>query len=270
MHAFKGLITTINFADILDILAVAALFFFIFSLLRGTRSHIALRGMITLLLTSFVIYFIASVSNLAALKMIFAKVWIVILLVFVIVFQNEFKKALTDLGQLRVFRALFSHSGVHVNEILKAVRVMSARHVGALIAVERRNSLRAYTETGTSIDGVVQAEVIRTIFTPYSPLHDGAVIISNDQITAAACILPLTFQPDLSKELGTRHRAAIGLSEETDAIVVVVSEETGAISLAINGHLERFLTPENLKKQLETELNITEEPDMEADVEAAI
>lgn len=256
MQALIQLIVSMKIPDFIDIAAVAALFYFIFSLLRGTRSNVALRGMITLLLGSFVVYFVARVANLASLAMIFRNLWIVIVLVFVIVFQNEFKKALTDLGQLRVFRALFTPSGEHVNEIVKAVRVMSTRHVGAIIALERRNVLRPYADTGTPVDALVQTELLRTIFTPYSPLHDGAVIVSGDRIVSAACILPLTSQADLSKELGTRHRAAIGLSEETDALVVVVSEETGTISLAINGHLERQLTPEDLKKRLEAEMNL--------------
>ena len=258
-----GLIRGISLADAIDILMVAGLFYFIFHLLRGTRSNVALRGMITLLLASFLIYFLASTANLASLKMIFSKVWIVILLVFVIVFQNEFKKALTNLGQIRAFRVLFIQSGAHIEEIVKAVRAMSTRHVGALIAIERRNSLRPYAATGTPIDSLVQSEILRTIFTPYSPLHDGAVVIANDRLVAAACILPLTARQDLSNELGTRHRAAIGLSEETDAVVVVVSEETGAISLALDGHLERHLTAEALKRLLEGGLQLAEEADGE-------
>jgi diadenylate cyclase len=263
MHELLGLIRTMTIADLVDILAVASLFYFIFSLLRGTRSSVALRGMITLLLASFLIYFFARLFELLAVEMIFEKVWIVIVLVFMIIFQNEFKKAITNVGQLRVFRALFTQSGEYLNELVKAVRVMSSRHVGALIALERRNSLRPYAETGTPIDGIVKAELIRTIFTPYSPTHDGAIIIAGDRVVSATSILPLTDSPDISKELGTRHRAAIGLSEETDAVVVVVSEETGTISLAIGGALERLLTPEDLKKRLEQEMDVTETPGKE-------
>ena len=254
MRDLIGLIQSMGVADVIDILAVAALFYFIFSLLRGTRSSVALRGMITLLLLSSVVYFLARVAGLAALERIFENTWIVIVLVFMIVFQNEFKKALTDVGQLRVFRALFTQSGEYLGEISKAVRVMSTRHVGALIALERRNALRPYADTGTPIDGAVKAELLRTIFTPYSPLHDGAVIINGDRLVSAACILPLTSDPNLNKELGTRHRAAIGLSEETDAIVIVVSEETGTISLAINGELLRPVKPDELQKRLESEM----------------
>ena len=267
MPDLLGQITSMTPTDILDITLVAAFFYYIFSLLRDTRSSVALRGMITLLVASFLIYFIARFIGLTAVSSIFENIWIIIVLVFMIVFQNEFKRALTEVGQLRIFRVLFTQSGEHINELIKAVRVMSTRHVGALIAIERRNSLRAYAETGTQIDGLVQAELIRTVFTPYSPLHDGAMILSGDRLVAAACILPLTSTQDISKELGTRHRAAIGLSEETDALVVVVSEETGTISLASEGALERFLTPEDLKKRLETQLDLLKVPEKEVGVE---
>lgn len=265
MREQLSLFTTMDLSDVFDILLVAALFYFIFTLLKGTRSWVALRGMITLLLFSFLIYFFARVARLPAVAMIFENVWIVIVLVFVFVFQNEFKKALTDVGQLRIFRALFTPSGQYVNEVVQAVRIMSTRHVGALIAIERRNSLRPYSETGTPVDSAIQAELIRTIFTPYSPLHDGAVVLSGDRIVAAACILPLSATEDLSKDLGTRHRAAIGLTEETDGLVIIVSEETGTISLAINGQLERPLTPDDLKRRLETELDLTADGRKDAD-----
>jgi diadenylate cyclase len=140
---------------------------------------------------------------------------------------------------------------------------MSTRHVGALIAIERRNSLRPWAERSTLIDSVVSADLLRTIFTPYSPLHDGAVVISGDRLVAAVCVLPLSDNPNIGKELGTRHRAAIGLTEETDALVVVVSEETGTISLAVNGALERPLSPEDLKRRLEEELDLADQEQKE-------
>ncbi len=270
MTTFIGLIKNIGFTDIIDILAVTALFYALFSLLRGTRSNVALRGMITVLLSVFLIYFLARVFALDSLVMIIDEIWIILLLVFTVVFQNEFRKGLTNLGQLRWFRGLFTQSGKHVGEIVKAVRVMSTRHIGALIAIERRNSLKPHAETGTPINSIVVSELLRTIFTPYSPLHDGAVVIVNDRIVSAACILPLTDRTDLSKDLGTRHRAAIGLAEETDALVIIVSEETGTISLAHNGQIERGLTPEDLRKRLEAELSITEEPAGEENIEASV
>ncbi|HNY28018.1 MAG TPA: diadenylate cyclase CdaA [Candidatus Sumerlaeota bacterium] len=270
LSRFWALITTIEISDAFDIVVVAAIFYFILTLLRGTRSNVALRGMIIFLLACFLLYFFARLASLKSLEMILANGWIIIILVFVLVFQNEFKKALTDLGQWRIFRALFTHTGEQISELVKAVRSMSSRHIGAIIAIERRNSLRPYVDTGTPLDALANSSLIRTIFTPYSPLHDGAVILSGERIVSAACILPLTARPDISKELGTRHRAAIGLSEETDALIIVVSEETGTISLAIDGQLERNLTCEDLKKRIETELNIVETPESEVNGETGI
>jgi len=267
MREVFSLFATMDLADVVDILLVAGLFYFLFRLLKGARSQVALRGMITLLMLSFLMYFAARVVKLSAVAMIFENIWIVIVLVFIFIFQNEFKKALTDLGQLRVFRALFTQSGEYVNEIVQAVRVMSTRHVGALIVIERRNSLRYFAERGTPIDAVISEDLIRTIFTPYSALHDGAVIISGDRLVSAACVLPLSPTEDLSRELGTRHRAAVGLTEETDAVVVVVSEETGVVSLALNGVLERPLSPEELRRRLEAALDVSDEGRKEEKVE---
>jgi len=131
--------------------------------------------------------------------------------------------------------------------------------VGALIAIERRNPLRVYAGTGTTLDASITEELIRTVFTHLTPLHDGAMIIRNGRIEAAGCILPLTDSLDLSRDLGTRHRAALGLSEETDAVVIVVSEETGTISLAFGGNLNRGQNSEKLREQLTTLLNLKSE-----------
>ncbi|MCX7015611.1 MAG: DNA integrity scanning protein DisA nucleotide-binding domain protein, partial [Candidatus Sumerlaeota bacterium] len=164
-----------------------------------------------------------------------------------------------DIGQLRLLRALFHQSSAYLEEIVQAAEAMATKRIGALIVIERRNPLRMYVETGTPLDCVVTSELLRTIFTPYSPLHDGAVIIRDERAVAAACILPLTSDPSLSRELGTRHRAAIGLSEETDALVLVVSEETGIISLAIRGQLERNFSADDLRRRLMDELNVPAE-----------
>lgn len=258
MAELFGHISSMTWIDLVDILVVAGVFYYIFNLLRNTRSSVALRGMITLLVFSFLVYFIARVARLTAVGLIFEKVWIIIVLVFMIVFQHEFKRVLTEVGQLRIFRAFFTQSGEFIVEVVRAVRTLSSRNVGALIVIERRNSLKAYAETGIEIDAVVQAELIRTIFSQYSPTHDGALIISGNRIASVSCILPLTSDPMVDKELGTRHRAALGISEETDALVVVASEETGAISLARDGKLERNLPAEALKKILEQCLYVGE------------
>lgn len=244
------------FPDVVDILMVATLFFMLFSLLRETRSYAALRGLMIILIGSFFFFFVAKFLKMSALTLIFERFWIIAVLVFLIVFQNEFRKALTDIGQIRLFRVLFHPSGQYLDEIIKAVMVMSARNVGALIAIERRNPLRAYAETGVKLDAAITAELLRTIFSPVTPLHDGAVIIRNEKIVAAGCILPLSINPTIGKDLGTRHRASLGLSEETDAVVICVSEETGIISMAVSGRLSRGETENTLRHKLESLLDI--------------
>lgn len=245
--------------DFVDILIVAAVFYLFFSLLRETRSPVALRGLVSLLLLSLVIYFLAEVARLNAVTLIFRSFWIVVVLVVTVAFQHEFKRALTNVGQMRIFRVFFSQGVEFLDELIRAVSTMAKQRVGALIAIERVNSLRVYGDTGIPIDAVVTAETLRTIFMRPSPLHDGAVIIRGDRIVAASCILPLSNNPTLGKDLGTRHRAALGLSEEADTAVIVVSEETGIISLAYSGRLERRQTPESLRDTLAELLEIRSE-----------
>jgi diadenylate cyclase len=260
MNALWSIIKSVElFPDVLDILLVAALFFMLFSLLRETRSYAALRGLMIILIASFFIFFIAKFLKMSALTLIFERFWIVAVLVFLIVFQNEFRKALTDIGQIRLFRVLFNPSAQFLDEVIKAVMIMSARNVGALIAIQRRNPLRVYDDTGTKLEATITAETLRTIFAPVTPLHDGAVVIRNEKIAAAGCILPLSINPSLGKDLGMRHRAALGLSEETDAVVITVSEETGIISLAVSGRLSRGETENTLRHKLESLLDITPE-----------
>ena len=259
MQQLLGLIRNFGIRDAVDIIMMTAMFFFILSLLKETRSSVALRGLVALILFSLGGYLLAKLLQLAGVAYVFGNFWIIIVLIFLIVFQNDFKKALTELGQMRLFRAIFKQRGEYLDEMVKAVEVMSIRKIGALIAIERRNPLKAYVGTGTPIDAEITSELIRTIFTNLTPLHDGAVVIKNNRVQAAGCILPLTDSPDISKELGTRHRAALGLSEETDAAVIVVSEETGTISLAIDGRLQRGLAPDKIKEQLTQLLHVTTE-----------
>jgi diadenylate cyclase len=245
--------------DVIDILLVAAIFYLLFSLLRETRSSVALRGLVGLLLFSFLVYFMAEAARLNAVTLIFRSFWIVVVLVFIVAFQHEFKQALTNIGQTRLFRVFFSQSVEFLDELIRAVSMMAKQRVGALIAIERLNSLKVYCDTGIPLDAVVTTEMIRTVFTRPSPLHDGAVVVRGDRLIAASCILPLSNNPTLTKDLGTRHLAAVGLSEETDAAVIIVSEETGIISLAFNGRLERRQTPEGLRNALADMLEIRSE-----------
>lgn len=265
MRELVATLVNINVADIFDILCVAIIFYAIFTLLLETRSFVALMGFITIMVGSMLLFLVAITWQMKAMILIFKHFWIVVVLIFLIVFQNEFKKALTDIGRMRLLRSMFTSREKHaLGEVVQAVGVMAGRNIGALIAFERRNPLKSHTETGTRLDAAVSAELIRTVFTHYAPLHDGALIIKGDQMIAAGCILPLTENPSLSSELGTRHRAGIGLTEQTDAVVVVVSEETGTISLVKDGKIERGLEIEQLQRRLEKELDIEVESTGEA------
>jgi len=168
----------------------------------------------------------------------------------IVVFQSDLRRGLAELGRLRIIRSLFSRPDVGLAEVARAAIDMAQRRTGALMAIERDVPLRPWIDRGTTLGAVIRAETLRTIFTVPAPLHDGAVIIQGERIAAAGCILPLTTNESLAQELGTRHRAALGLSEETDAIVVVVSEETGKISLAVDGELRRSIEPGDLNDTL--------------------
>lgn len=257
MNELLKTVYNIQWTDGVDILFVALFFYAIFALLRETRSSVALMGFITFMVGSLLLFLVAYSTGLQAMILIFRNFWIMVVMIFLIVFQHELKKALTDIGQMRLLRAFFpSREKYVVDEIVQAARQMSKLRLGGLIVFERYNPLKSYTSTGTDLDALVSDELIRTIFTRHSPLHDGALIVKGERLMAAGCILPMTDNPMLSRELGTRHRAAIALSEETDAVVVVVSEETGTISLVADGQIERGLISDDLRRKLERLLNI--------------
>lgn len=246
---------------LLDIFLVALPFYMVFTLLRESRSFVALWGIVTLVILSFALYLAAQVFDLRATALLYEKFWTLVVLVFLIVFQGELRKGLADIGRLRLLRAFLPREAHSVVEVVRAVELMAEKRVGALIAFERGNSLRPYTATGTILDAEISSELLRAVFIPQSPLHDGAAILRGGRVVAVQCILPLTEDPRLSKDLGTRHRAAIGLTEESDALVVVVSEESGTISLAREGRMERFLEPDDLRRMLERELDVDDEPE---------
>lgn len=250
MSEIARFLRTINLTDVADITIVAMIVFALLMVLRETRSPAAMKGLVGLAAVGFVLYAVARTFNFLTTTLLLEQFWVVGVLVFLIVFQNELRKALTDFGQVRVFRRLFARGGEHIDEILKAVRVLSRQKTGAIICIEQRNPLKAIAENGTMLDSLISEELLRTIFITYSPLHDGAVVVRGDRIASAASILPLSETTTLAKELGTRHRAALGLSEISDAAVIVVSEETGVISLALRGKLERQHTPETLREAL--------------------
>lgn len=250
------ILRTMSLADGFDIVLVAIPFYVMFALLREARSYYALWGLIWTLIMMLVIYLVARVWGLRATALIYERFWLIVVLLFLIIFQGELKKALTDIGRLRIFRVLFPQETHVVEEVIEAVQDLAEKRIGALIAFERGNSLAPYLGTGTMLDAQASSEMIGSIFSPKSPLHDGALIIRGERLVAAGCILPLADRENLARELGTRHRAAIGLSEECDALVVVVSEETGQISLAEEGEIERNLKPEDLRRRLRQELDL--------------
>lgn len=233
--------------DILDIVIVAFLFYRLLLLIKGTRATQMFIGLFLLIIVSFV----AQWLNLNALNWIVSSLKTVWVIAFVILFQPELRKALTLLGQNRILGAFIKvEESSTVSEIVKACHQLVQKGLGAIVVIEQDVGLRNYIETGTPIDARITSELLVTVFTPPSPLHDGAVIIEKNRVVAAGCILPLSQNPRLQKTLGTRHRAGLGLSEETDAIVIIVSEETQAISLAIGGKLKRKLDINTLRNDL--------------------
>jgi diadenylate cyclase len=169
----------------------------------------------------------------------------------IVIFQHEIRRALARFGQAPLFAGFSSiNRNEFYDEIILAVTTLASQQTGALIVVERDIGLKTYIESGIALDAALSYDLLVTIFNPSVPLHDGAVIVQNGRITAAACFLPLTVKPRLSKELGTRHRAAIGVTEETDAVAIIVSEESGAISFAHDGEMERYLDPETLRQRV--------------------
>jgi diadenylate cyclase len=231
----------------IDILLVAALFYRLLTLVKGTRSAQMFVGLFVIA----VIGFAARYFDLLAVRWIVESLKTVWLIVFVILFQPELRHALAQFGRTRYFRSFLRGENFGVlGEVVRAVESLAQRRHGALIVMERNVGLRNFTETGTRVDAKVSAELIVTLFSPGSPLHDGAIVVREDTITAASCILPLSSNPLSAISLGTRHRAALGLSEETDSAIIVVSEQTGAISVAYRGVLYSRLDEGQLRSEL--------------------
>jgi len=220
-------------------------------LIRGTRAVQLLKGIAVLLLATY----ISQLLELSTVNWILDKVTTAGLVAIPVIFQPELRRALEQLGRGKFFArtmVLLRDEDIDrvLEELAQAVQIMAKKKIGALIILEREIGLNDYIETGTKVDSFVSSQMLLNLFYPGSPLHDGAVIIRGDRIAAAGCFLPLTENPNLSKELGTRHRAALGISEQADSICVVVSEETGVISLVREGRLTRYLDAKTLKEML--------------------
>jgi diadenylate cyclase len=236
----------------IEIFVLMVMFYYIFRLFKGTRGAAILSGLIVFY---GALYAITSLSHLDILNWLLSRLMLVLSLAFVVIFQPEIRRMLSKLGRQPMWRPNGTASQIGLVEpIMQAVQVLSKRKIGALVAIERDIGTRALQDTGTRINGAVSAELLATLFFPHTPLHDGGVIISGDRICAAGCLFPLSQKQELSKTLGTRHRAAIGITEETDAIVIVVSEETGAVSVAYNGRLRRGLSEDRLRRVLSSML----------------
>ena len=247
-------IITSSVWDLIDILIVTVIVFFILQLLRKTNAFSVLKGVLILL----ALMWLSELLKMRALNFLLSSMLQVGLLAIIILFQPELRKILEQMGSRSITgivpRQYETDLEKCITQTVDACRVLSWERQGALIVFERRVLLDSIAKTGTIIDAEMTAELLKNIFWPKAPLHDGAVIAREGRIAGAGCMLPLTTNNNLSKDLGMRHRAGIGMSENSDAVVVIVSEETGSISVATGGMLKRHLTPETLEKLLRMEL----------------
>ena len=234
----------------LDILLVALLIYQVLVMIRGTRAVPMLVGLTVVALS----FYFARIGELTTLNWVVSHVLPYVVFALIVVFQSEIRHVLADLGRRLTFLGGSSSDSDSYDDIVLAANLFSQHQTGALIVIEREIGLRTHIESGVPLDARLSYDLLATIFRPSAPLHDGAVIVQKDRIAAAACFLPLSMNPLLSTQLGTRHRAGIGITEETDAIAVICSEETGAISFAVGGRVERDLTVEQLRERLGSEL----------------
>jgi len=241
------LLDNFRLQDAVDIGIVAFLLYSLIELIRGTRAARMLIGLGVIVL----IYLSSRLFGLYTLDWILANLLSSVLLVIVIIFQHDIRRVLVQVGSRPFFGMDHRLAGQDLEEIIRAVVIMASRRIGGLIVFERETGLNEFTEGGTSLDAEISKELILSVFVSASPIHDGALIVRKSRITAAACFLPLTTNPNVSKTLGTRHRAAIGITEESDAVVIAVSEEDGGISLVVDGRITRDLDAGTLRSTLQ-------------------
>jgi diadenylate cyclase len=241
---------------VLDILLVAIIIYQVLVMIRGTRAAPMLAGLGAVALA----FYLARIGKLVTLNWLVSHLLPYVVFALIVVFQSEIRHVLADVGRRLSFLRGSVVDGDSYDDIVLAANLFSQHQTGALIVIEREIGLRTYIESGVPMDARLSYDLLATVFRPSAPLHDGAVIVQKDRIAAAACFLPLSMNPVLSTQLGTRHRAGIGITEETDAIAVIVSEETGAISMAVGGTISRDLTVEQLRERLGGELRRTMSP----------
>ena len=234
--------------DVLDIAIVSLLIYEFLKLIRGTRA-------VQMAVGSFLIvalFYMSRRAPLQTLNWLIRNALVYVAFAAIVIFQSDIRRALAHFGQAPFFRYFNRQQAADetIEEVVVAATMLAQQKVGAIFAIEREIGLRNYIESGIPLDSFLTYDLLVTIFNPGSPLHDGAAILQEGRVAAAACFLPLTVNPRLSRDLGTRHRAAIGLTEESDAAAVVVSEETGQIALALDGAIERALSPDDLRERL--------------------
>jgi len=236
----------VSLGSVIDVLLVALVIYQFLALIKGTRASLMLIGVVTVAL----VFYLARMGELYTLNWLITTLLPYAVFALIVVFAPEIRQALTRLGRrVTLSRAMSSEEDAY-DDIVLASNLFAQNQTGALIVIEREIGLRTYIESGVPMDAHLSYDLLATVFRPSAPLHDGAVIVQGDRIAAAACFLPLSMNPVLSTQLGTRHRAGIGITEETDAIAVIVSEETGAISLAVGGKIERDISVEQLRERL--------------------
>lgn len=269
---FGNLVAGIGTSDVLDILIVTFVIYKVIGFIRETRAQQLVKGLVFLILA----FFLSNALHLYTIYWILKETMTLGVIALVVVFQPELRRGLEYMGRSKLVKAPFGQLDKDMakemsSEIAKAIDEFSATKTGALIILERETALADVVETGTVLNADISKEILGNVFYEGAPLHDGAVIIRSDKVYAAGCVLPLTGNKELNKALGTRHRAGIGITENSDAIAIIVSEETGVISMAIDGNLTRFLDKKVIEKKL---LNIyfpsNEENDMRTRIKKTI
>ena len=251
---------TFRFRDAIDIVVVAIVLYRVFVMFKETRAIQMLLGLAGLMVASFV----ARQFDLFSTSWLLDNFWSFWVLALIVLFQPELRRALTRLGESRLLQGMAlgarEERGHLIDEVIKAADALASKRIGALIVLERSTGLRNYAELGVPLDAMVSADLLVSLFLPYSPLHDGAAFIRGDRVAAAGCFLPLSRNTQLGRNMGTRHRAGLGLAEETDAVVLIVSEEAGRISLAVDGQMESPLDLDALRRRLAELFSLEEAP----------
>lgn len=250
MDSIQNFFELIRFKDIVDVALVAIMFYYVIKIIKGTRAEQLFKGILVILILTK----ISDLLRLYTIKWIFSNIMNFGFIAILIVFQPELRRGLEFLGRTSSIRKALSNkesdTPSQVTEIIDAVASLSRQKIGALIIFERKTGLDDIADTGTRLDSYISSSLLINIFIPNTPLHDGAVIVKGDRIKAAACFLPLSDSNSISKELGTRHRAGIGVTERSDSLALIVSEENGSISIAENGEISRYLDIETLENIL--------------------